>query len=84
MNRYTVVGNKIASISFESLQGNLKATVNKRGPSEAILFCNKKALPLTDSLSNAINAKIKRTSLKIINRKNEPDSHEAYMLDLYQ
>ena len=83
MKECTVVGDKIAMASFESLSGNLKAAASNGGITNAIQFCNMNALPLTDSLSKTFNAKIKRSSLKLRNPGNQPDSLEAYMLDLY-
>ena len=83
MKEFTVVGDKIAKASFESLSGNLKAAASTGGITNAIQFCNMNALPLTDSLSKTFNAKIKRSSLKLRNPSNQPDSLEAYMLDLY-
>ena len=83
MKEFTVVGDKIAMASFESLSGNLKAAASTGGIANAIQFCNMNALPLTDSLSKTFNAKIKRSSLKLRNPGNQPDSLEAYMLDLY-
>ena len=83
MKEFTAVGDKIAMASFESLSGNLKAAASTGGIANAIQFCNMNALPLTDSLSKTFNAKIKRSSLKLRNLGNQPDSLEAYMLDLY-
>ena len=83
MKEFTEVGNNIAKVSFEALSGNLKAAANNGGIANAIQFCNMNALPLTDSLSKNFNAKIKRSSLRLRNPGNQPDSLEAYMLDLY-
>ena len=83
MEEFTEVGNSIAKASFESLSGNLKAAASNGGIANAIQFCNMNALPLTDSLSKTFHAKIKRSSLKLRNSSNQPDSLEAYMLDLY-
>lgn len=86
MEEFTDVGNKIAKASFESLSGNLKAAASQPGGgiANAIQFCNMNALPLTDSLSKTFNARIKRSSFKLRNSANQPDSLEAYMIDLYQ
>lgn len=83
MKEFTEVGQSIVKVSFESLSGNLKAAANNGGLSNAIQFCNVNAMPLTDSLSKNFNVKIKRSSLKLRNLNNYPDSLEAYMLDLY-
>ena len=83
MEEFTEVGNSIVKVSFESLSGNLKAAASNGGIENAISFCNVNALPLTDSLSKAFGVTIKRSSLKLRNLSNKPDSLEAYMLDLY-
>lgn len=83
MKEFTEVGNNIARVSFEAISGNLKAAASDGGVTNAIQFCNMNALPLTDSLSKIFNAKIKRSSLRLRNPGNQPDSLEAYMLDLY-
>ena len=83
MNEFTEVGNSIVKMSFESLSGNLKAAASNGGIANAIQFCNMNAMPLTDSLAKNFNVKIKRSSLKLRNLNNYPDSLEAYMLDLY-
>jgi Protein of unknown function (DUF3365) len=83
MAGFTIKGDKMADISAQALGNNLKAAMLAGGPENAIQFCNLNAQPLTDSLSSAFNASIKRTSLKLRNPDNQPDSLEAYMLDLY-
>ncbi len=81
---YTQVGDRITKQSFASLSGRLKAAMKQGGPIYAIQFCNMQALPLTDSLSKAFQVKIKRTSLRLRNEQNTPDSLELYMLGLYE
>ncbi len=81
---YTRVGDQITKQSFASLSGRLKAAMKEGGPIYAIQFCNEQALPLTDSLSKAFQVKIKRTSLRLRNEQNTPDSLELYMLGLYE
>jgi Protein of unknown function (DUF3365) len=83
MAEFTLKGDKMAEISFQSLSGNLKAVMLAGGPENAIQFCNLNAQPLTDSLAKTFNVSIKRTSLKLRNADNKPDPLEAYMLDLY-
>ena len=83
IEKYTVEGKKIAQASFKALNGNLKKAMKAGGVANAVGFCNAKALPLTDSLSTQQGAIIKRTSLKLRNPANAPDSLEAKMLDMY-
>lgn len=83
VEKYTKQGNEIAQTSFKKLSGQLKTAMNDGGVQNAIGFCKAAALPLTNSLSTEHNAVIKRTSLKLRNPQNSPDSLEAIMLDMY-
>ncbi|MCF6360113.1 MAG: DUF3365 domain-containing protein [Cyclobacteriaceae bacterium] len=83
IEKYTSQGNKIAQASFKKLSNQLQAAIKAGGVENAVGFCNVAALPLTDSLSTKYNAIIKRTSLKLRNSKNGPDSLEKKMLDMY-
>ncbi len=84
VEKYTNQGKEIAQASFKKLSGQLKTAIKAGGVQNAIGFCNVAALPVTDSLSTEYNAIIKRTSLKLRNLQNSPDSLEAKMLDMYQ
>ncbi len=84
VEKYTEQGKEIAQASFKKLSSQLKSAMKAGGVQNAIGFCNAAALPITDSLSNEHNAIIKRTSLKLRNPQNFPDSLEAKMLDMYQ
>ena len=83
MKEFTEVGNRMAKISFESINGSLKAATAVGGIENAIQFCNLNAMSLTDSLSGSFEVSIKRSALKLRNVNNHPDTLEAYMLDLY-
>lgn len=81
--KYTAEGKMIADSTFKALSTQLKQAMQSGGVEQAAAFCNVVALPLTDSLSRKFDAKIKRTSLKIRNPKNAPDSMEITMLKIY-
>ncbi len=81
--QYTAQGKTIAQASFKALSSQLKTAMKAGGVANAVGFCNAAALPLTDSLSSKYGAVIKRTSLKLRNPANAPDSLEAKMLDMY-
>ncbi len=83
VEKYTKHGKEIAQSSFKALSSQLKQVMQAGGVKNAASYCNVAALPLTDSLSNKYNAVIKRTSLKLRNPKNAPDSLEAKMLAMY-
>ncbi len=81
--KHTAEGNEIAQASFKELSNQLQSAIKVGGVQSAIGFCNAAALPITDSLSAKYNAVIKRTSLKLRNPNNAPDSLEAKMLNMY-
>jgi len=83
IEKYTKEGKIIAQASFNTLSGNLKTAMKGGGVAKAVGFCNATALSLTDSLSAQHTAVIKRTSLKLRNMANAPDSLEAKMLNMY-
>lgn len=81
---YIVKGKEIASSAFMALSSELAKAVKDGGLENALSFCNINALPLTDSLSNAHNVEIKRTSLKYRNPKNKPTEKEREILNQYE
>lgn len=80
---YTDQGKTIADATYKALSSQLKQALQSGGVEKASGFCNIVALPLTDSLSRQYDAKIKRTSLKLRNPLNAPDSMELTMLKIY-
>lgn len=80
----TLAGDKITAVAFQSLSGHLKGAIATGGIPKAISYCNIKALPLTDSLSQNFDVRIKRTSTNLRNPANAADSLETYMLGLFQ
>lgn len=83
INGYTEQGKTIAQATFKALSTQLKQAMQSGGVEQAASFCNVVALPLTDSLSQQHKAVIKRTSLKLRNPANAPDSLELAMLKMY-
>lgn len=81
---YINKGNQIAGSSFKALASELKAALARGGIPEAIDYCNVQAMPITDSLSEAYNAEIRRTSLKTRNPENKPTEIEKEILLGYQ
>lgn len=77
---YIEKGKKVAATSFKAMSGELKAALQRGGVEEAIKYCNVEAIPITDSLSHAFIAEIRRTSLKPRNPDNAPDSLESLIL----
>lgn len=81
---YIEQGKDIASSAFLALSGELRSAIQEGGLENALTYCNLNALALTDSLSQAYNVDIKRTSLKYRNPKNRPSPDEVEILNEYQ
>ncbi len=81
--KFTEKGKSIAKASFMTLAGNMKKAMKAGGPPNAIKFCSMKAMALTDSLSKAHHATIRRTSDKLRNPANQPSALEAKQLEAY-
>lgn len=81
---YVELGNAISQKTFESLSSHLGRAMASGGIDSALQYCNIKALDITDSLSIAYNAEIKRTSSRIRNPQNKPDMLERSVLDIFE
>lgn len=76
-------GTKITNLAGKSLKKSLQNAIQKDGLEYAIDFCNVKAIPITDSVSQLESVQIKRVSDKYRNPLNEPNSLEKDMLQSY-
>lgn len=81
---YATKGESITLMSLSALSRALGKALKEGGVANAIKFCDEYANPVTDSLSKAYQAKIKRTSLKIRNQENQPTPTERMILRTYQ
>ncbi len=63
---------------------NLMGTIQKEGTVEAMKFCNEKAYPLTDSMANHFDAKIKRVSDKPRNPSNKASADELEKIEFFK
>lgn len=76
---YISRGNAIAKLSFETLSGELQKALQNGGIDSALQYCNLRAYPITDSLSIAHRASIKRVSTKVRNPRNKADELATFM-----
>ncbi len=81
---YATKGKAIAKSTFVALSTNLKKAMKKGEVAGALKYCNTKASKIIDSLSNANNAIIRRTTNKVRNEHDAPDEKESKVLKLYQ
>ena len=73
-------GKKIAMQTGGVLMANLTKAIADNGTENALSFCSTQAIPLTDSMSVAMNATIKRVSDKNRNPNNKANEEElAYI-----
>ena len=77
-------GLKYALATKAVLGKNLMGTIQKKGALEALTFCNEKAYSLTDSMSIAHNAEIKRVSDKPRNPQNQASSLELEYINAFK
>lgn len=79
-NQYLETGRNAVTASGAALLKNLLEAIEQKGTAYAIEFCNIKAQPLTDSMSNVNASKIKRVSDKPRNPLNKANNEElAYI-----
>jgi len=77
-------GAKISQDTYQKLSGALMKSMKEGGIPEAIKFCNKAALPLTQEMSDVYKVHIKRTALKTRNENNSPNKEEVFILNYYK
>lgn len=77
-------GLKYALSTKAVLGKNLMGTIQKKGTLEALVFCNEKAYPLTDSMSVLHNAEIKRVSDKPRNQNNQANEKELTYINSFK
>lgn len=80
----TKKGMTIANKTFAMLSTELSRAINAGGIQSALDYCKLNAYPLVDSISQANNAYVKRTSLKLRNPNNIPGPEEEAILKLYE
>jgi hypothetical protein len=76
---YLRQGNNIVALAFDTLRKSLFSAISVHGMAGAIGFCNEKAFSITDIYADSVT--IKRTSLRLRNVSNKPDSLERVILN---
>lgn len=73
---YLEQGRNFAMQAGAHLGSNLVAAVKEKGAAGAVSFCNHEAIPLTDSMAIALQARIKRVSDQPRNPDNQANEQE--------
>ena len=77
-------GARISGESQGVLAGILQAKIQEDGFEHAVNFCNLAARAIADSLSLEYNATVRRTSFRVRNPMNTPDSLDREMLAKFE
>lgn len=79
---YIQQGDRLISMTFDTLRNSLLAAIGEQGFPYAISFCNEKAYSLT-TLYAADSITIRRASDRFRNPQNQPDSLETEVLKVF-
>jgi len=80
------IGDSAAVALSRALVSRVQAALAEGGPAYAIEFCSERALPITAAVQDSLagGLELKRTSLRIRNPANAPDSLERAALTYFQ
>ena len=81
---YAQIGLDMAFTTKAELGKNLMGMMKEKGTKEALTFCNVKAMPLTDSMATAYQARIKRVSDKTRNPNNKANETELKNIEAFK
>ena len=76
-------GQEITSATFATLSSNLQKAMGEGGVRHALKFCNIKAYPLTDSLTEHFGVELRRASHRPRNPSSKADSLEMQSIEKY-
>jgi hypothetical protein len=79
---YLALGKEHAINTKSELGKNLTKALGEGGAEYAMTFCNTRAIPLTDSMSMELNAKMKRVSDRPRNPNNEANADELAFITM--
>ncbi len=81
---YESMGMTYAQETQKVLGKTLMGTIQNKGVEEAVVFCNERAYPLTDSMAINFNARIKRVSDKPRNPNNKANAVELAHIETFK
>lgn len=84
LQKYIEQGRSISRKMQGILLSNVSSAIQNGGPAHAIAFCNTRAIPLTDSLSELEGVKISRISDKNRNPNNVASSDELELINQFK
>ena len=84
LQKYIEQGRSISRKMQGILLSNVSSAIQNGGPAHAIAFCNTRAIPLTDSLSEVERVVISRISDKNRNPNNIANSDELELINQFK
>ncbi len=81
---YAQIGLNMAFSTKAQLGKNLMGTMKEKGTKEALIFCNVRAIPLTDSMATVHHARITRVSDKTRNPNNKANETELKNIEIFK
>ena len=82
---YMQKGKEVVTVTQAELLKNVAGAIQEGGPGYAIDFCNLRAFPIKDSLSEIYDCKIQRIAVKYRNEADKPQTeNEIKQLALYE
>ncbi|MCK0160986.1 DUF3365 domain-containing protein [Allomuricauda sp. F6463D] len=81
---YVSMGMTYAQETQKVLGKTLMGTIQNKGVEEAVVFCNERAYPLTDSMATNFKARIKRVSDKPRNPNNLANAEELIHIESFK
>lgn len=81
---YADMGRTYAMRVKSILGRNLMGAISKDGTEKALVFCNHRAIVLTDSVSKSLNVSVKRVSDKARNPQNKANLEELNVIESFK
>lgn len=75
---YAAQGSRVVALTFDTLRNALIHAISEKDFDGAVAFCNEKAYQITGFYADSVL--VRRTSLKVRNQGNRPDSLELQVL----
>ena len=80
---YAKIGQNVIKTTASTMVGQVKGQMKKGGVKEAVPYCNKNASSILKAISKDYHVIIKRTTNKLRNPDNHPDSRESEILNRF-
>ncbi|MFN5170800.1 MAG: DUF3365 domain-containing protein [Cyclobacteriaceae bacterium] len=83
-NYFRKQGDTLTSAAFAAIRGQLVNQLSKHGVAGALAYCQVNAIPITDSIAQGHDVKIRRVSNRNRNPVNKADKLEQFLIKGYE